>query len=70
MLAAAVNVSVVLPVPLAGLTVNQLPVQLAVHVHPLGATRVAVNEPPLAAKLSVAGVSEVPQVGVPDWLIV
>lgn len=58
--APAVKVKVVVPIPLAGLTVNQLPVDDAVHVHPPPVNRLAVMDPPAAGRLDALGVSEIP----------
>jgi hypothetical protein len=61
LLAAAVKLIVALPVPLVGLTVNQLAEDAAVHAHPAGAARLTLTDPPVAGRLVELGVNEVTQ---------
>ena len=68
-LATAVKVSDPLPVPLTGLTVNQLALDVTVHAQPAGATRLAVNDPPAAVMLDPLAVRDVTHAD-PLWLSV
>ena len=60
-MAAALNETVPLPLPLAPpVTVNQLVLLVAVHGHPIGATTEVVDAPPAAATVRLVGASETP----------